>query len=209
MSPSITFEDLLDTHGVVAGVDEAGRGPLAGPVFAAAVVVTREQLETLNRLPLRDSKKLTPRKREELYEKITSTLTCASGMCSVATIDRINILQATFLAMKKSLDALRKQPNFVIVDGIQPIPNLSLPQISLARADETVPLVSAASIIAKVQRDRLMTELSRHYPHYEFDRHKWYGTAIHLRHLEKYGPCPLHRTSFAPIRKLLPFTKSE
>lgn len=209
MSLSIPFKDLLNTHGVVAGVDEAGRGPLAGPVFAAAVVVTREQLAALQKLPLRDSKKLTPKKREDLYERITSTLTFASSMCSVATIDQINILQATFLAMKKSLEALKEKPNLVIVDGIHQISRLSLPQIALARADETVPLVSAASIIAKVRRDRLMTELARIYPHYEFDRHKGYGTAVHLKLLKQYGPCPLHRTSFAPIRELMPFTKSE
>lgn len=209
MDPKSLLASLFETHQIIAGVDEAGRGPLAGPVFAASVAVTKKDLPLLENLGVRDSKKLTAKRREELAEIILEKFRTGIGMCSVATIDRINILEATFLAMKKSLTAMRGNPDFLIIDGNHPIPALSIRQRAVIDADALIPLVSAASIIAKTARDRFIAELAPLYPQYGFERHKGYGTKAHLEALAQYGPCPLHRKSFGPVKRMLLFTKSE
>ena len=195
------YEEKLMRRGIelVAGVDEAGRGPLAGPVVAAAVI-----LPAAVDLPgLNDSKALSVSKRTSLAEQIfTSALAWAVGTASVAEIDTLNIRQASFLAMRRALEGLRLKPEYVVVDGC-PIPALPLPQKGVVRGDAQVAAVAAASIIAKVTRDRLMVELDRQFPQYGFCRHKGYPTPEHLAMLAKFGPSPLHRRSFAPVKNLL------
>jgi len=196
----------------IAGIDEAGRGPLAGPVVAACAVCSpgifkkrrtsacspfSDELELI-----KDSKKLTPKKREELFKVINEEFCEVSiGICDHKTIDKINILQAAFLAMKKAIGGLKQKPNFVLLDGRFKIPNCSYRQKAIARGDELVFSIAAASIIAKVTRDRIMFRMHQLYPNYGFDQHKGYGTKLHLERLSKYGPCPIHRMSFKPIRQ--------
>lgn len=181
---------------VVCGVDEAGRGPLAGPVFAAAVI-----LDDPPRIGgLADSKKLTPRRRDALAEQIRRhAVSWAVASASVEEIDTINILQASLLAMRRAVMALRPQPAAIVVDGTQ-VPQVGMPARAVIRGDATVPAISAASILAKVARDALMLELHAVYPDYGFDRHKGYGTALHMAALRRLGPTPAHRWSFAPVR---------
>ncbi len=192
-------------HKFIGGIDEAGRGPLAGPVVAACVVCSHDFSFDNEKLGLiKDSKKLTEKKREELYQVIKDEFCeVGIGICDHNTIDKINILQAAFLAMKKALGALRQKPDFVILDGRLPIPNISLKQKSVIRGDELIFSIAAASIIAKVTRDRIMRGIHELYPQYGFARHKGYGTRFHLKILQEYGPCPIHRKSFSPVRKLL------
>jgi len=183
----------------VAGVDEAGRGPLAGPVFAGAVILNPERPI----VGLTDSKLLTAEKREALFLKIQeNAIAWGVGWAQVEEIDRINILQATFLSMQRALLALKIQPTFVLIDGNQK-PNLSYDIKMIIKGDLTEPAISAASIVAKVLRDDEMKRLSQHYPHYGFDQHKGYATREHLAALKKYGPCAIHRRSFAPVTELL------
>lgn len=186
-------------YALIAGVDEAGRGPLAGPVVAAAVIFP-EKVE----LPsLRDSKLLRAPQREYLAEQICAcALAWAVGLASVEEIDALNIRRASFLAMRRALAGLHLQPDHVVVDG-EAIPGLTLPQTGMPRADARVAAVAAASIIAKVTRDRLMVEIDRQFPQYGFARHKGYPTREHLAALAKYGPTPLHRRSFSPVKYLL------
>jgi len=184
----------------VAGVDEAGRGPLAGPVVAAAVILpTGFQHATLT-----DSKQLTPRQRDRLYEELTHTadLIWAVGTVAVEVIDRLNILQATAQAMRAALTALSVTPDHVLVDG-RPVRCLPHPQTAIVGGDGKSFSIAAASVIAKVTRDRLMLECHRLYPQFNFAKHKGYGTAEHLRALRQFGPSPLHRRSFAPVRHAL------
>ncbi len=190
---------LWDIPGLVAGVDEAGRGPLAGPVVAAAVILDA-------RLPIRglaDSKQLSPRRREQLFDEIRAkALCCSVAQASVEEIDRLNILQATLLAMQRAVQGLRLKPNRVLVDGNR-LPPLDVLAEAVVSGDSLVPAISAASIVAKVTRDRLLEELHALHPDYGFHRHKGYGTALHLQALQTLGPLDVHRRSFAPVARAL------
>ena len=185
--------------GLLAGVDEAGRGPLAGPVFAAAVI-----LDDMHRIQgLADSKVLSPRRREKLFDQIRAHALCVSvGQASVEEIDTLNILQATMLAMCRAVEGLRLKPHRVLVDGNR-LPPLSMPALAIVKGDAKVAAISAASIIAKVERDRLCADLHERWPQYGFDGHKGYPTSAHLQALREYGACPAHRRSFAPVRAVL------
>jgi len=186
-----------DTSGLVAGVDEAGRGPLAGPVVAAAVIL--DDLKPI--IGLNDSKKLSEKRREKLYDEILAkALCCSIAEASVQEIDRLNILQATLLAMRRAVDGLRLKPVKVLVDGNR-LPVLDVRAEAIVQGDALVPAISAASILAKVYRDRLCGQWHAHYPQYGFDRHKGYGTAEHLQALSAHGPTPWHRISFAPVAR--------
>ena len=183
--------------GLVAGVDEAGRGPLAGPVVAAAVI-----LDELQPIPgLRDSKQLSAARREQLFDAIRARALCvAIASASVEEIDRLNILQATLLAMQRAVRALRLLPHRVAVDGNR-LPLLPMTAAAIVKGDSKVAAISAASILAKVYRDRLCGELHLQFPAYGFDGHKGYPTAAHLAALQRHGPCEAHRRSFAPVRR--------
>jgi len=186
--------------GLIAGVDEAGRGPLAGPVVAAAVV-----LDDLNPIQgLGDSKKLAPLKRERLYDEIRAKALCFSiAEASVEEIDALNILQATMLAMQRAVEGLRLKPTKVLVDGNR-LPRLDVLAEAIVRGDDKEPAISAASILAKVYRDRWCVQFHAQYPLYGFAGHKGYGTAEHLAALRLYGACPQHRRSFSPVAAVLP-----
>jgi ribonuclease HII len=188
-----------DLPGLVAGVDEAGRGPLAGPVVAAAVI-----LDDLNPIAgLNDSKKLTALRREKLFDEIRAkALCCSIAQASVEEIDEINILQATMLAMRRAVEGLRLKPAKVLVDGNR-LPVLDVLAEAIVRGDATVQAISAASILAKVTRDRWCATLHQQYPHYGFAGHKGYGTAEHLAALKVHGACPEHRKTFAPVTQVL------
>jgi ribonuclease HII len=179
----------------VAGLDEAGRGPLAGPVVAAAVILTPDRRVK----KLRDSKLLTPERREELFGQITlRAVAVGVGIVDHETIDRVNILEATRLAMAEALRGLGLEPDLVITDFVK-LPGLICPQKNLVGGDRRCATVAAASIIAKVTRDRLMVEADKQFPEYGFARHKGYATADHLAALDRHGPCPLHRRTFAGV----------
>ena len=181
--------------GLAAGVDEAGRGPLAGPVVAAAVILDPRQ----GIAGLADSKKLTARRREQLFDQIQDkALCCAIGQASVEEIDRLNILQATLLAMQRAVAGLRLVPARVLVDGNR-LPRLPMLAEAIIGGDAKVPAISAASILAKVHRDRWCEQIDAEYPQYGFAAHKGYGTAAHLAALRQHGPTPWHRRSFAPV----------
>ena len=188
-----------DLPGLMAGVDEAGRGPLAGPVVAAAVI-----LDDLRPIAgLNDSKKLTAARREKLFDEIRAkALCCSIAQASVEEIDEINILQATLLAMRRAVEGLRLKPAKVLVDGNR-LPVLDVLAEAIVKGDATVPAISAASILAKVTRDRWCAELDAQYPQYGFAAHKGYGTAVHLAALEAHGACPAHRKTFAPVTRVL------
>lgn len=188
-----------DIPGLMAGVDEAGRGPLMGPVVAAAVI-----LDELNPIKgLADSKKLTALKREKLYDEILAKSLCHSiALATAEEIDQINILQATMLAMKRAVEGLRLKPNKVLVDGNR-LPTLVILSEAIVGGDALVPSISAASILAKVYRDRWCAEFHLEYPQYGFADHKGYGTAVHLAALREHGACPQHRRSFAPVAEVL------
>ena len=190
-------EALASGYDIVCGVDEAGRGPLAGPVYAAAVVLKKGQtIEGVN-----DSKKLSEKKREELFDKIVSECSALSvGTASEREIDEINILQATFLAMKRAVDGLSIKPDIALVDGNQ-IPPLDCAVKTVIKGDAKSESIAAASIIAKVSRDRYMKEMAAKYPEYQFEKHKGYGTKLHYEMIEKYGICEIHRKSF--LKKVL------
>jgi ribonuclease HII len=192
--------DLTDIHnGHIAGVDEAGRGPLAGPVIAAAVILDPENPV----IGLKDSKQLTPSRREALYLEITQkAIAWEVGRAGVEEIDRLNILQATLLAMRRAVVRLSPPARYVLVDGNQ-CPRLDCPVEAVVGGDSTIAAISAASIIAKVTRDREMVELDRRYPGYGLARHKGYPSREHLLALQRLGVTPLHRRSYAPVRKLL------
>ena len=193
------FTLSFDAPGLVAGVDEAGRGPLAGPVVAAAVI-----LDDLNPIEgLADSKKLSEKRREALFDEIRAkALCCSIAEASVEEIDRLNILHATMLAMKRAVEGLRLVPSKVQVDGNR-LPVLKMPGEAIVKGDAKVPAISAASILAKVHRDRLCTELHRQYPAYGFLAHKGYPTPEHLAALRAHGATALHRRSFGPVREAL------
>jgi ribonuclease HII len=183
----------------IAGVDEAGRGPIAGPVVAACVVLPPRH--TL--AGIADSKQLTPAQREALYAAITQrALAWAIGLASPREIERYNILQASLLAMRRAVLALPIPPQRVLVDGKHAIPNLPLPQQAVVGGDALEESIAAASILAKVARDRIMRELDRLYPQYGFVQHKGYPTVLHLTRLQMYGACPAHRRTYAPVAQL-------
>lgn len=177
----------------VCGVDEAGRGPLAGPVFAAAVILPRGYIiEGVN-----DSKKLSEKKREELFEKIKTEALCYSiASVDEKTIDEINILNATFLAMEKAVEGLKIHPDFVMIDGNRAPKHLDIPFQTVVKGDAKSASIAAASILAKVSRDRFMLEMAEKYPEYCFEKHKGYGTKLHYEMLDKYGVSEIHRKSF-------------
>ena len=185
--------------GLVAGVDEAGRGPLAGPVVAAAVI-----LDDLNPIAgLADSKKLTAARREALFDEIRAkALCCSIAEASVQEIDELNILQATMLAMRRAVMGLRLKPVLVLVDGNR-IPVLDMHAEAIVKGDALVKAISAASILAKVHRDRWCEHLDAQYPAYGFAGHKGYGTPAHLTALQAHGACPEHRRSFSPVAQVL------
>ncbi len=186
---------VWDTPGLHAGVDEAGRGPLAGPVVAAAVIL--DELQPI--AGLADSKQLSAARRERLYDEIRAkALCCSVAQASVEEIDTLNILQATLLAMQRAVAGLRLKPAKVLVDGNR-LPPLDVLAEAIVQGDAKVQAISAASILAKVTRDRLLDELHLRHPHYGFNQHKGYGTAQHLEALRRHGPLPEHRRSFAPV----------
>jgi len=189
---------------IIAGVDEAGRGPLAGPVVAVAVILPGDFILT----GLNDSKKLTARKRQELYLSLTNDnrVRCAVGIIEVEEIDRLNILRATHEAMRQAVLALPQKPDHVLIDGL-PVHPFPIPQTALVGGDASSMSIAAASVIAKVTRDEIMEELDQQFPLYGFSSHKGYGTAQHLKNLHQHGPCPAHRKSFSPVAQaLLPFS---
>lgn len=190
---------MWDAPGLVAGVDEAGRGPLMGPVVAAAVIL--DDLQTIKGLA--DSKVLTALRREKLFDEIRAKALCFSiAMASAAEIDEMNILQATMLAMKRAVDGLRLKPAKVLIDGNR-IPTMTIVAEAIVGGDALVPSISAASILAKVWRDRWCQEIHQAYPQYGFASHKGYGTAEHLTALRAHGACPEHRRSFRPVAEVL------
>lgn len=189
--------------GIVVGIDEAGRGPLAGPVTAAAVFVAAG-FQLPDGLPVRSSKLMTPKQREAVYEflKAHPQVEWGLGRVSEGVIDRINILEATKLAMKRAVFNLEKKlgwpVDFLLIDGNFGL-DLNIPQASIVKGDEKVFLISLASVVAKVHRDRGMARYHRQYPEYEFARHKGYGTKVHYATLAKHGPCPIHRKTFRGV----------
>jgi ribonuclease HII len=190
---------LWDTPGLLAGVDEAGRGPLAGPVVAAAVILDERQ-------PIKglaDSKVLSAKQRARLYDEIRAkALCCSVAQASVQEIDEFNILQATLLAMRRAVEGLRLKPSKVLVDGNR-LPTLAVMAEAVVGGDAKVAAISAASILAKVTRDRWCEAYALQYPQYGFAAHKGYGTAEHLAALQLHGACPEHRRSFRPVAQVV------
>ncbi len=199
--PMDFFEKMYHRRGYhrIAGVDEVGRGPLAGPVIAAAVILPEDGIGER----LFDSKKITPNKREDLYQTILSKAQGVGiGIIGQEEIDRINILQATLSAMAVAIQNLPVLPDFILIDGSQGI-TLPVPQKTIRKGDQLCNSVAAASIVAKVTRDRMMLEYHRQYPQYNFARHKGYGTEEHRRAIERFGICELHRKTFRGVKEYL------
>lgn len=191
---------LFDHAGeIVCGVDEAGRGPLAGPVFAAAVIL--DPARPID--GLRDSKKLSEARRDELALEIRShAMAWAIAQCSEAEIDKLNILQASMLAMRRAVEALSVQPTLALIDGNR-CPVMTVRSEAIVKGDDKVAAISAASILAKTARDAALVVLHQQYPHYAFDQHKGYPTALHLERLRLHGVSPVHRKSYGPVKALL------
>lgn len=189
-------EIYAEGFSLICGVDEAGRGPLAGPVYAAAVILPRDAaIEGLN-----DSKKLTEKKREALFDVITErALTYGIASASVEEIEKLNILNATFLAMNRAIDKLDPIPELALIDGNRST-GIAMPSRCVVKGDSRCADIAAASILAKVSRDRYMLTLAKKYPQYHFEQHKGYGTKLHYEALREYGPSPEHRPSF--LRKM-------
>jgi ribonuclease HII len=210
--PTLQKEIALLEQGYrfIAGLDEAGRGAWAGPVVAAAVILPSSQSNLPERLDgLRDSKKLTPNKREHFFELIQETaLAISVGLASPAIVDEINVVGATRYAMQQALATLSITPDYLLIDHLK-LPQVNLPQAAFPKADNLSLTVAAASVIAKVTRDRLMVEFNQKYPGYHFDRHKGYGTQAHRAALTKHGPCSVHRLSYKPLQALNRFTISD
>ncbi len=204
LSPDVKIHDtnlpLFDyANQIICGVDEAGRGPLAGPVFAAAVILDPARPIA----GLRDSKKLTEARRDALAIRIKAdALAWSIAQCSEAEIDTLNILQATMLAMRRAIEGLKLLPTLVLIDGNR-CPVSAIRSEAIIKGDDKVPAISAASILAKTARDAALGVLHQQYPHYAFDRHKGYPTALHLERLRIHGVSPVHRKSYAPVRALL------
>lgn len=187
-------------YGVICGVDEAGRGPLAGPVVAAAVIIpTGEMIDGLD-----DSKRLSPARRDEIFDEIIQrAFPCAVGIIDHETIDRINILQASLCAMRKAVIDLKTTPDVVLVDGNHGIPRISQPQFTVVGGDHHCKAIAAASVIAKVTRDRIMDHYQALFPSFSFATHKGYPTARHIEELREHGPCEIHRKTFRPVAELM------
>ncbi len=190
-------------YNIIAGVDEAGRGPLAGPVVAACVAIDKNfQIDSEDLKLVNDSKKLNAKKRKMLFKIIKKKVLAAEiGVINNKAIDRVNILQASFLAMQSAINKLKIPIDFVLVDGNMKIPKITQKQQTIINGDAQVFVIAAASIIAKVSRDWLMNEADKKYPQYEFRKHKGYGTKLHMEKIQAFGPCPIHRLSFAPFTK--------
>ncbi|HSG99772.1 MAG TPA: ribonuclease HII [candidate division Zixibacteria bacterium] len=202
MLKEIKIDEFLERHGytVIAGVDEAGRGPLAGPVVAAAVIIP----ERVTIRGLNDSKKLTASQREELFEEIAALeIPVSVGISDNKTIDQINILRASLMAMRRSVCGLSERPQCCLVDGNQKIPNTSIPQMTIIGGDRRCEAIMAASIVAKVTRDRIMLQYAERYTEFSFAEHFGYPTPGHLAELKKHGPSPIHRRSFKPVAEAL------
>ena len=202
MLKEIHIDEFLDRHGykVIAGVDEAGRGPLAGPVVAAAVIIPEGV--TIN--GLNDSKKLSAKQREELFEEIASLeIPVSVGIMDNRAIDQTNILRASLIAMRRSVYGLVTAPECCLVDGNQKIPNTSIPQMTIVGGDRRCEVIMAASIVAKVTRDRIMLQYAEQYKEFSFAEHFGYPTPKHLDELKKFGPTPIHRRSFKPVADAL------
>lgn len=201
------FNDAMleESADLIAGVDEAGRGPLAGPVVAAAVIL--DPMRPID--GLRDSKKLTEASRERLAAEIKErALDWSVAHATVEEIDELNILQATMLAMKRAISGLTVRPSLVLVDGNR-VPRIDLPVNAIIQGDDKIAAISAASIIAKTTRDNWLVELDERYPEYGFAKHKGYGTKEHLEALAKYGPLPVHRKSFGPVKQAIELRRGE
>lgn len=201
LMPDLSHENRLRREGfrLVAGIDEAGRGPLAGPVTAGAVVLPSDFAHEI----MNDSKQLSEKCREALYVEITADdrIEWAAASVEPREIDEVNILQATYRAMARAFEKLASRPDIALIDG-RPVRGFPGDHRALVKGDSLSLSIAAASIIAKVERDRLMMEYAITYPEYGFERHKGYGTAFHLAALKKHGPCPIHRRSFAPVAQL-------
>lgn len=201
---NLNYEQIYfqKNYTIVTGTDEVGRGPLAGPVVAACVSLDKNKITTIPKelFEIKDSKKLSEKKRDYFFEKIKTQFSYGIGQCDHKTIDKINILQASFLAMKIAIEKSTAKPEIILVDGSQKIPNLGILQESIPKGDTKIFCIAAASIIAKVTRDKIMTEYHKKYPEYNFAKHKGYGTKEHLVAIKKHGPCPIHRLSFAPFK---------
>jgi len=196
------LEESLRGYGYyrIIGIDEAGRGPLAGPVVAAAVILPEGMVID----GLDDSKKLTALKREIIFDQIVSSEAAyAVGIVDNEMIDRINILRASMRAMAQAVGKLKCKDAFVLIDGHLPVPNLEFPQLAVIEGDAFCPSISAASIIAKVTRDRIMDHYANLYPQFTFGRHRGYATADHIGELKKYGPTPIHRQSYRPVQEMI------
>ena len=195
----LLYENEMINKGydIICGVDEAGRGPLAGPVYAAAVILPKGHIiEGVN-----DSKKISEKKREYLYDKIIDECICYSiASANEKEIDEINILQATFLAMKRAVDGLKIQPQIALIDGNQK-PPLDIDALTVVKGDAKSASIAAASILAKVSRDRYMIEMAKKYPEYQFEKHKGYGTKLHYEMINEHGICDIHRKTF--LKKVL------
>jgi ribonuclease HII len=196
------YEKKLRANGVarIAGIDEAGRGALAGPVVAAAVILP----EKFRHRRLNDSKQLAPELREEIYCELVAhpEVTWTVGIVDSIEIDRINILRASHRAMRLAIEALVEPPNHVLIDGLPVIP-FPFPQTAIIDGDCISMSIAAASVVAKVTRDRMMRDFCAQFPHYSFSQHKGYGTELHLLKLHEFGPCPIHRRSFEPVAQPL------
>lgn len=194
----LQYERKVRSEGFVniAGVDEAGRGPLAGPVFAAACIIP----EGIIFPGIDDSKNLSQAKREALFQQITNTEGVVFAIASTSSekVDEVNVYQATILAMKEALSLLTIQPDYILVDGLQ-LPYKEIPSLKIIGGDGKSQSIAAASVLAKVARDRVMDEFHKKWPRYGFNKHKGYGTAQHLDAIAKYGPCPIHRLTYAPL----------
>jgi len=200
----LSEENKLFSQGykIIGAIDEAGRGPLAGPVVAACVIFNANISINNDLLRVNDSKKLSEKVREELFELIKKNfIEVGVGICDHKTIDRINILEATFLAMKKAISSVKTKPDLIIIDGSNKLPNFSTSQRAYIKGDERLFTIAAASIIAKVVRDRIMQDMDKLYPDYGFSKHKGYGTKFHLEKLKQYGPCAIHRLSFNKVKQ--------
>jgi ribonuclease HII len=196
------LENMLCERGfkTICGVDEAGRGPLAGPVVAAAVILPRD----VEIVGLDDSKKLSPAKRDAVFEQIVQLgLPCAVGIVDHKTIDTVNILRASLYAMRKAIHELNPAPDVVLVDGNVSVPNLTQPQFTIVGGDRRCRAISAASVVAKVTRDRIMDRYQELYPGFSFATHKGYPTADHMEELRRLGPCDIHRRTFRPVAELI------
>ena len=203
--PSLKEEALLFRKGyrLIAGIDEAGRGPIAGPVVAGIVIPLEQTLLKWQKFGINDSKKLAPKKRRQLFEIIKrESLLWGRGVVSEKIIDRVGIRQATFLAMKKAVEGLKVRPEFLLIDGKDTLRDFPFNQKAIVNGDERVLIIAAASIIAKETRDDIMRRYHLKYPAYGFAQHKGYGTKMHFEMIKKYGPCKIHRRSFHPIKDI-------